>query len=395
MNARPSTPRARSDRGIQLYVAAFSCALYLVLLIAPVVGGALTTQFGLSPTQLGLLFSLELGAFSLATVPAYLWLRRVDLRTATYLFAAAVIGGNVVSGLLDSYPALVVVRFVTALAAGSITVIVLSLSGRTQNQGRTFGIFVACQLIMGAVSLAVFPVLFAGAPVAAVYWTLAGLTALCLPVAHLIDGAALRTVLPTRTGAPRVRPQAFLLGLAAVLLFYMSLSGVWTFMEAIGTTSGVARSTTAFVLSVATFAGIAPAVVASFFGDTPRRTMFLACGYTAMAVSVALLLGAPGVLRFAAAAVVFKFAWTFILPYLLSVLSDLSSGGQVMNTTNLMIGTGFAIGPVLGGLLIESSGGGFGAMLTVSLVGVVASGVCVLAARPAATPERTSVPATT
>lgn len=394
MTARPDAPPSpASDRGVQLYVAAFSCTLYLVLLIAPVVGGALTTRFGLSPSLLGLLFSLELGAFSLATIPAYLWLRRVNLRTATYVCLAVVVGGNVVSGLLDSYPALVVARVVTALAAGSITVIVLSLSGRTGDPGRTFGIFVACQLVMGAITLAVFPVLFAGAPVAAIYWTLAGLTALCLPVVRLIDGEVLRAGPAAPTGpAARVRPWAFVLGLAAVLLFYMSLSGVWTFMEAIGTASGVAPGTTALVLSVATFAGIAPAVIASVVGDTPRRMLFLATGYTAMALSVGLLLGGPGVLRFAIAAVVFKFAWTFILPYLLSALSDLGGGGQVMNTTNLMIGTGFAIGPVLGGVLIEGTGG-FGAMLTVSFLGVVASGAAVLSARPTPSPAPAPAPA--
>jgi predicted MFS family arabinose efflux permease len=89
------------------------------------------------------------------------------------------------------------------------------------------------------------------------------------------------------------------------------------------------------------------------------------------------------VLRFAIAAIVFKFAWTFILPYLLSALSDLGSGGHVMNTTNLMIGSGIVIGPLLGGILIDGSGGAFGPMLTVSFVGVLASLTLVLASRPA------------
>jgi MFS family permease len=59
-------------------------------------------------------------------------------------------------------------------------------------------------------------------------------------------------------------------------------------------------------------------------------------------------------------------------------LSDLSAGGQIMNTTNLMIGSGFAIGPIVSGALIES-GGGFRGMLAMALIGVLASLICVMA----------------
>jgi predicted MFS family arabinose efflux permease len=73
----------------------------------------------------------------------------VNLRTASYVAGGLVVVGNVVSGFVDSYPLLVAVRFLTALAAGSVTVIILSLSGRTSNASRAFGIFVVCQLAMG------------------------------------------------------------------------------------------------------------------------------------------------------------------------------------------------------------------------------------------------------
>lgn len=52
-----------------------------------------------------------------------------------------------------------------------------------------------------------------------------------------------------------------------------------------------------------------------------------------------------------------------------------------MNTTNLMIGTGFAIGPVVSGALIQSNGGAFMGMLLFGVGGVLASLVCILAAQ--------------
>lgn len=376
---KPPGAASATDRGTYIYIAVYSAVLYTVLLIAPVIAGKLIEQFALTPVQVGMLFSLELGAFSLATVPAYLWLKRVNLRTATYLFTAVVIIGNVVSGFLDDFGMLMAARVVTSLAAGSITVIILTLSGKTANPSRAFGVFVVFQLAMGALILAVFPALYANAGVAAIYWTLAGLAVLCLLVVNRIDGEVLRNAEPVAaTAGAKIPLRKFIIGMAAVLLFYIALSGVWSFMAQISAGAGIDLSASSTVLSIATVAGIVSAMVATILGDTPRRTMYLIAGYVAMSASVVLLFGAPGLVRFAIAAIIFKFAWTFILPYLLSSLSDLSASGQIMNTTNLMIGSGFAIGPIVSGALIESSGG-FRGMLMLALAGVLASLTCVMA----------------
>jgi predicted MFS family arabinose efflux permease len=371
-----------TDRGTYTYIAVFSAVLYTVLLIAPVIAGKLVEQFGLTPVQVGTLFSLELGAFSLATVPAYLWLRRINLRTASYLFAAIVIAGNVVSGFMDDFGLLVAARVVTSLAAGSITVIILTLSGKTGNPSRAFGIFVVFQLAMGALILAVFPALFASTGVAAIYWTLAGLAGLCLLVVNRIDGEVLRkSTAVAASDTKRVPVFRAAAGMAAVLLFYVALSGVWSFIAQISAGSGIDLSATSLILSLATVAGIPSALVATTLGDSPRRRLYLLAGYIGMAMSIALLIGTPALVRFAFAAVIFKFAWTFILPYLLSTLSDLSNGGHLMNTTNLMIGGGFSIGPIVSGALIQSGGGTFTGMLTFALVGVLASLAFVLIAQ--------------
>ncbi len=377
-----------SDRGTYIYISVFSAVLYTVLLTAPVVAGKLIEQYSLSPSQVGFIFSAELGAFSLATVPAYLWLRKVNLRIATYFFATIVILGNLISGFLDSFTMLVAARVVTSLAAGSITVIILSLSGKTSNPGRAFGLFVVFQLAMGALILAVFPTIYANSEVSAIYWTLAGLTVLCLPVVSQISGEVLRSASAISDAhAPKAPLPVLLTGLAAVLLFYIALSGIWSFMAQISETAGIGLSSTSTILALATVAGIVSALLATVLGDTPRRAWYLRVGYLGMILSVALLFGTPGVIQFTIAAIVFKFAWTLILPYLLSTISDFG-GSQVMNSTNLMIGAGFSIGPILSGYLIEASG--LGAMVAFSLFAITASLLCVLVIQRHRMPARTA-----
>lgn len=52
---------------------------------------------------------MELGAFSLATAPAFLWLGRANLRIASILATVLVIAGNARSALVTNYWGLAVV----------------------------------------------------------------------------------------------------------------------------------------------------------------------------------------------------------------------------------------------------------------------------------------------
>ncbi|KAA9394918.1 MFS transporter [Kocuria coralli] len=375
MNQLKAAPPDHSSR-IYLFTGVYAAVLYTVLLVAPVIAGPLIVKFGLSPAQVGLLFSLELGAFSLATVPAYLWLTRVPLTVSVTVCTIIIAIGHVVSGFVTDFGLLLVTRVVTSLAAGSITVVLLALGPRTRNPGRAFGIFVVAQLVMGAAILALFPLIYAGADVSAIYWTLAGLTAVCLAFVPALRGISLSV--PTAGGHTRLDPAKrtrFFAGLAAILLFYVALSGIWSFMGQIAIGSGAEEGPVATVLAIATAAGIVSALVATVMGESPRRGLYLILGLAGMAVSVLLLLGSGALVVFVIAAVLFKFAWTFVLPYLLSGVSALGGGAQTMNTTNLMIGGGFAIGPIISGWLVQTSGG-YSSMIWFAVVCLIASLGC-------------------
>ncbi|PXB85146.1 MFS transporter, partial [Pseudomonas aeruginosa] len=147
------------------------------------------------------------------------------------------------------------------------------------------------------------------------------------------------------------------LGILAVLTFYISLSGVWTFIGAIAEGAGIGAGASGEVLAGATLMGIAGAACASFIGNRLPRDLMLLGGYLAMAAAILLLIGQPPLARFALAALLFKFTWTFVLPFILACLADLDRSGRLMNASNLVIGGGLAIGPALAGRLIEGSGG--------------------------------------
>lgn len=362
-----NTSSKRADRSAYLYIGVYSSVLYSVLLIAPVVASMLAADYDLGPTQVGLVFSVELACFSLATLPAYLWLRRANVRTVTILCTALVVLGNLLSAWAPSFEFLLVIRALTSLAAGSITVIILSLSGKTSNPSRAYGIFVVAQLAMGAVILLVFPVIYAGRTASAVYLTLAVLMALTAPAAWCLQGDEFKKQAVSEAPQPgsKKNVMVFAAALIAVFGFYFALGGVWTFMAEIGHAGGIALELASSTLGLATIAGVVVALLASIVGESRRANLYIVAGYLTMGLSVFMLYGGPGVVRFAVTAVIFKIAWSWLLPFLLAAVSRIG-GPHVMSSTNLMIGSGLGLSPVFAGKLIEISGG-YQLMITFAL----------------------------
>ncbi|MFO5520910.1 MFS transporter permease, partial [Klebsiella pneumoniae] len=64
-----------------------------------------------------------------------------------------------------------------------------------------------------------------------------------------------------------------------------------------------------------------------------------------------LLNSTPELVRCAIAALLFKFTWTFVLPFILARVAGLDNSGRLMNSINLVIGGGMAAGPSRAGAL--------------------------------------------
>lgn len=371
---------ASSPLALLAAIVLFAAITPTILMTAPAVAAQLATQWQLSPSQIGDLFSTELGAMSLATLPALWWLKRVDWRRAALLAGLLFIAANLLSMLARDYPILLALRFCSALAGGSLMIICLSSAASTANPGRVYGLWVMGQLVVGAIGLSILPRLFEHYGLSACYLILAALMTLSLPLArHFPQGspapekAAERIALASRWKAA--------LGILGLLSFYVSLSGVWTFIGSISSHAGLSAEASGEILALATVMGIVGAGCTSLIGDRLPRLLLLLLGYALMAGAVLLLLGQPDMLRFALAALLFKFTWTFILPLVLACLADLDRSGKLMNTSNLVIGGGLAIGPTVAGRMIEASGG-FQSLLIAGACITVLSLVLILGSRP-------------
>lgn len=376
-----TAPATRQPLGLLAAIVLFAAITPAVLLMAPAIAAQLASQWHLSPTQIGDLFSAELGAMSLATLPAIWWLKHIDWRRAALCSAVLFIVANLLSMLAHDYSLLLMARFGSALAGGSLMIICLASAAASPSPSRAYGFWVMGQLVLGAVGLSLLPMLFQRFGLGACYLILALLMTLCLPLARCFPTGAAHPA----SDAPQAPAISWLkasLGILGILTFYISLSGVWTFIGAIGSQSGLSAQTNGDILAVATLMGIVGALCATLFGDRLPRSALLLLGYGLMAGSVLALLGQPQLARFALAALVFKFTWTFILPLILARMAEMDRSGRLMNASNLVISAGLAIGPTLAGRLIESSGGFQGLLLGGAVITLLSLAL-VLSCRPA------------
>ncbi|WP_423371138.1 MFS transporter [Burkholderia sp. LMG 32019] len=338
----------------------FAAITPLLLLVAPAVAGQLATQLGLSASQIGTYFFVELGAFSLATVPSYLWLGRIDARRVA-AFAIALFGaGNLLTALwMPGFAALLALRAVTALGGGSLMVLCMTSAATSENSDRVYGLWVVGQLIAGAIGLFALPHVFAAFGLRALYVALAALALLASPLSRGFPSSLGARTAPAQNarGAAAQTPQSFIvLAIGAVLTFYLAIGSVWTFASRAASEAGFDPQSTGNVLAIASVMGIAGAALASCAGGRLARRAMLAAGYALLAASLVALAVMRKTGGYSAAIFAFKFAWTFVLPFILATVAQIDTSGRLVATLNFVIGAGLAAGPLLAGLMLDAGG---------------------------------------
>ena len=348
-------PAALNSARLLCAIVIFAALAPGILMTAPAVAAQLASEWHLSATRIGYLFSVELGAMSLATVPAWWWMRRISWRRMALGAGLVFIIGNLLCAAVSSYELLLVTRFISSFAGGTLMILCISCAAGTANPSRTYAFWVLGQLLLGVLGLLALPPLFTLYGLNAAYLLLAAVMLCALPLAAAFP-VHFQQSSGTEAGTSAT-PGRHLRAVLAVLLFYISLSAIWTFIGSIGEAAGLTPVRSGQVLAAATVFGIIGAGVAALRGTRRRDGAPVLLGYGLLVLSVALLVGQPMLARFALAAVLFKFTWTFVLPFILARVAALDGDGRLMNSINLVIGGGMALGPMLAGLLLEHTPG--------------------------------------
>ncbi|VTM72140.1 Uncharacterised protein [Raoultella planticola] len=322
-----------------------------ILMTAPAVAAQLASEWQLTPAEIGYLFSAEtrrhepgdaagmvVDESSELAPRGPVRLRGISRRQSCFG------GGQSVRNAAD--------RPLHRLAGGgTLMILCISCAAGTANPSRVYAFWVLGQLLLGMVGLLVLPALFASFGLKVVYLILAAIMLCCLPLVPAFP-QRFQPMSASRL-RPSVAPLRKLLAVLAVLTFYISLSAVWTFIGTIGSAAGLTAAQIGMVLAAATVFGIIGAGGAALRGTRRPDRIAVWLGYGLLILSIVLLVSHPLLVRFALAALLFKFTWTFVLPFILARVAGLDNNGRLMNSINLVIGGGMAAGPALAGALLQ------------------------------------------
>jgi len=365
VNPVTSRTYSRHDRWLLATVTTCTAILPMTFLWAPALATELALKIGLLPAQIGQMFSLELICGCLSTALAFFWMRSRDLQHWGLLFIATFILGNLISAWLleRHFIAFLVVRALNSLAGGSLLILCTHSMARLPNRGQAFGAMIFAQLILGTAGIAILPLTFQHFGPGVVFAIQA---VLMVPGLFLFRSFADTPDQVSSFSSPAVLGFSLrktlasfsfhgLVGISSIFLLYICLGGIWTFIGALAAPTGMGQGRMEHLLTISSAIGIAGAGAAVLLGRERFRSPCLLSGFTALVLCLVLMATVPQPAAAWVAVLAFKFTWTLLVPFMLTVISlhDRKSG-DLINLTNLMLGLGMASGPALCGWLLEA-----------------------------------------
>lgn len=345
-----------SSRLTIIALVAFAAITPMALLVAPALAAQLGAELGVGPSQIGTYFFVENGAFSAASLLGLFWLGRVNVHVVGMIALAVFVIGNLATAvLLSDYTTLLLLRAFTGFGGGTLMVLSMVSAQDADNPERVFGYWVVGQLVAGAIGLAVLPHLFAGFGLKSFYLVLGILALLLAPLSR-----GFRAPAASKPAGPRSAPSSrfvllVILAVTAILAFYIAIGGVWTFASMAAEQAGLQPAGIGNILATATLFGIAGALIASFLGGRVARRLMLLLGYAILVLSVVALALLKGGLGYVVAICAFKFAWTFVLPFIIAEVAGRDPSGRLVASTTMIIGTGLSLGPLFAGTMLDAA----------------------------------------
>ena len=351
----------------------------IVFLLLPMLIGAFTENLSLSTTQVGLLGSADMAGMFLAAAVATAWIRRYNWRAVAALACGLLIICHLLSGFVQAFVPLFLIRVLAGFAGGSLMSIALTSLGDTRHPDRFFALFIAGQLTLGGLGLWLFPGLLARFGLGGVFSALAlvvlGAMLLIPSISQQgrkIEPAARASAsgVTNRTINPAMLPGV--MALLACFIFNLGIMAVWAYLERMGNAAGLEAGFIGGTLAVSLVGALFGALFAAIIADRFGRVMPLVVTVVIQGVALSLLSGELSRNAFLVGVMLFAFGWNFPVAYQLAITVSIDVSGRLVVLFLSAVKLGYAAAPVVAAQLIMM-GQGFTPVFVLSAAGLVAS----------------------
>ena len=352
-------------------IATGACAAMLFNTL-PLFLGVAADTYGLGPEGAGWLGTIYLSGFGLSSVAAAFLIARINRRLlGAFLFLGAALVLALAAGA-DGRPSFAALLFGVGLGFGALYSLSFVIAGERSNPTRAFGVKLLGEVLLGAALLALIPLYllprFGLAGMLIAFAAVAAAGALCVP--GIANKPQVRDVTQA-SASGGLLPASALIGLAALFVFTVSQSALWSFAERRASAEGFESDAIGLALSIAAASGGAGSLAAAWLSDRVGRLAPLA-GVALIYGMAIFLFSAGGTLWiFGVAASLFMFAWLFALPYMMFAISASDVSGRATSLVSACLAFGSMVGPGLAGQLV--AGGSFERLDVFAAIATLAS----------------------
>lgn len=345
--------RARDDSTLFFSVLASTTPAVACLYVLPYLVTAAVEGLGADPVRAGFGTTLEVLAMAASSLGLASRVSRMELRRVALGGVAITLAGNLGSVAAAAWPACVALRVVAGVGAGIALAAGQAAGARSLAPDRLFARVVFWRATIFAILLPAFPLALAAWGHRGVYAATGTVTLVCLA------GCARMPRAGASAAAAGMIPAGFVVSaavLAATFLFATGDAALWSFSERLGLAAGVASGHMGTVLALSVAAGLcgsASAARLAIHGPRPVH-VFAACVVTAAAALA--VANAHGTAAFTLAIGLYGGAVFFMLPYLFGTAARWDTSGRLAAAAGGALLLGTAVGPSLGGVLVERWG---------------------------------------
>jgi len=332
-----------------IYAVGFMSATFL-----PVWVSAMAEAFNVSPSRVGLVGSIELGFLAAASILTAALPDNGNRRSAIAVALVVNVAANLLSTVSSTMTLFLITRVVAGTTNGFLLATVNRRAGRSASPrkvfaGQTFTIVMFATLF------------FTAAPYLLAHWG-PGASFYFAAIAGVVALATVSLISVTETGLePEIeRPRGAATDLGAVLLLaaptvaFFVHGTVWAYLAPAARNAGASLQTLAYVLALGgLFNPFAPLVAGWIGSGRILARAALIGGIVMFTVCLFCVAGSGNAKLFAVGLTFQPFFLMFLLPFYLERLSQLDRTGKFVAASSACLMIGTAVGPTVGGLIID------------------------------------------
>ncbi|MDP2325044.1 MAG: MFS transporter [Gammaproteobacteria bacterium] len=324
------------------------------IILMPMIVGGLIDGYGFTEQDAANVAALEGMGLVVSSVLAALWIRRVSWVRALFVAFLSYAVLNAVSANLDGVTPLLVARFLTGLAGGSLFAVSVAALGDNREPDRAFGLGQAAQGVMMLAAFLAAPYLMQAWSVSALYYMLAAASLLLmLTLVWFPDEGRIRVTSAADAAHGSQHNALIWLGLIASVIFFINVFGFWAFVERIGQAARLPANTIGLALGVSQILAIAGAVAAALASDRYGRYLPLLIVLIGQAIALFALVGKFGATTFFLSTGVFQALFIVAVSYQMGAIARLDIRGRYLVLMTAAQGLGAAVGPAVAAMLIR------------------------------------------